>query len=147
MIMRIADMMISFPGMVLAIAVAGILGGGIVNAVLALSVVSWTKYARLARSLVLKIYNRDYIEAARVTGLHHRTYSLEVHAAQCPAHDSDYRGYRYRKHDGLRRLPDFLSGLRREAPGGGMGLYAERGETLHNGGALADDFSWPGPSL
>ena len=67
-IMRIADMMISFPGMVLAIAVAGILGGGIVNAVLALSVVSWTKYARLARSLVLKIYNRDYIAAARVTG-------------------------------------------------------------------------------
>ena len=67
-IMRIADMMISFPGMVLAIAVAGILGGGIVNAVLALSVVSWTKYARLARSLVLKIYNRDDIAAARVTG-------------------------------------------------------------------------------
>ena len=67
-IMRIADMMISFPGMVLAIAVAGILGGGIVNAVLALSVVSWTKYARLARSLVLKIYNRDSIAAARVTG-------------------------------------------------------------------------------
>ena len=67
-IMRIADMMISFPGMVLAIAVAGILGGGIVNAIIALSIVSWTKYARLARSMVLKIYNRDYIAAARVTG-------------------------------------------------------------------------------
>ena len=67
-IMRIADMMISFPGMVLAIAVAGILGGGIVNAIIALSIVSWTKYARPARSMVLKIYNRDYIAAARVTG-------------------------------------------------------------------------------
>lgn len=67
-IMRLADMMISFPGMVLAIAVAGILGGGVVNAVIALSIVSWTKYARLSRSLVLKIYNRDYIAAARVTG-------------------------------------------------------------------------------
>ena len=67
-VMRIADMMVSFPGMVLAIAVAGILGANIRNAVIAISVVSWTKYARLARSLVLKIRSRDYIAAARVTG-------------------------------------------------------------------------------
>lgn len=67
-VMRIADMMVSFPGMVLAIAVAGILGANIRNAVIAISVVSWTKYARLARSLALKIRSRDYIAAARVTG-------------------------------------------------------------------------------
>lgn len=67
-IMRISDMMISFPGMVLAIAVAGILGANIKNAVIAIAIVSWTKYARLARSLVLKIRNRDYIAAAQVTG-------------------------------------------------------------------------------
>lgn len=67
-IMRIADMMISFPGMVLAIAVAGILGANIKNAVIAIAIVSWTKYARLARSLVLKIKNLDYIAAARLTG-------------------------------------------------------------------------------
>ncbi|MCD8010515.1 MAG: ABC transporter permease [Lachnospiraceae bacterium] len=67
-IMRISDMMISFPGMVLAIAVAGILGANIKNAIIALAIVSWTKYARLARSLVIKIRHRDYIAAARVTG-------------------------------------------------------------------------------
>ncbi len=67
-IMRIADMMIAFPGMVLAIAVAGILGPSITNAVIAITLVSWTKYARLARSLVLKMKNCDYVEAARVTG-------------------------------------------------------------------------------
>ena len=67
-IMRISDMMISFPGMVLAIAVAGILGASIGNAVIAIAIVSWTKYARLARSLVLKIFHQDYIAAARVTG-------------------------------------------------------------------------------
>ena len=67
-IMRISDMMISFPGMVLAIAVAGILGANMTNAVIAIAIVSWTKYARLARSLVLKIRSRDYIAAARVTG-------------------------------------------------------------------------------
>ncbi len=67
-IMRIADMMISFPGMVLAIAVAGILGASITNEVIAITIVSWTKYARLARSTVLKIKDSDYIAAARVTG-------------------------------------------------------------------------------
>ena len=67
-IMRLSDMMVSFPGMVLAIAVAGIMGANLRNAVVAIAVVSWTKYARLARSLVLKIRNRDYIAAARVTG-------------------------------------------------------------------------------
>ena len=67
-IMRISDTMISFPGMVLAIAVAGIMGASLTNAVIAISIVSWTKYARLARSLVLKIRSRDYIAAARVTG-------------------------------------------------------------------------------
>lgn len=67
-IMRIADMMISFPGLVLAIAIAGMLGPNIVNAVIAISAVSWTKYARLARSMVLKIKKSQYIEAAVVNG-------------------------------------------------------------------------------
>lgn len=67
-IMRISDMMISFPGMILAIAIAGILGGSLVNAVIALTIVSWTKYARLARSMVLKIKKRDFVEAAVVNG-------------------------------------------------------------------------------
>ena len=68
LIMRIADMMISFPGLVLAIAIAGMLGPNMVNAVIAIAVVSWTKYARLARSLVLRIRKNVYIEAAVVTG-------------------------------------------------------------------------------
>ncbi len=67
-IMRIADMMVSFPGMVFAMAIAGILGASVKNAVIAVALVSWTKYARLARSLVLKIRNRDYVAAAVVTG-------------------------------------------------------------------------------
>lgn len=67
-IMRIADMMIAFPGLVLALAVAGILGASIRNAVLAISLVTWPKYARLARSLVMKIRHRDYVDAAIVTG-------------------------------------------------------------------------------
>lgn len=67
-IMRIADLMVSFPGMVFAMAIAGIMGASIRNAVIAVALVSWTKYARLARSLVLKVRNRDYVAAAVVTG-------------------------------------------------------------------------------
>lgn len=67
-IMRISDMMVSFPGMALAIALAGIMGPSITNAVLAITAVSWTKYARLSRSLVLKVKHEDYILAARISG-------------------------------------------------------------------------------
>lgn len=67
-IMRIADMMISFPGLVLAIAIAGMLGPNMVNAVIAISAVSWTKYARLSRSMVLKVKKSLFIEAAVVNG-------------------------------------------------------------------------------
>ena len=67
-IMRISDMMISFPGLVLAIAIAGLLGPNMVNAVLAIATVSWTKYARLSRSLVIKVKNSVFIEAAVLSG-------------------------------------------------------------------------------
>ena len=66
-IMRTSDMMISFPGMILAIAGAGILGGSLVNAMIALTIVTWTKYARLARSMVLKIKKRSSAAAGLCT--------------------------------------------------------------------------------
>ena len=52
----------------LALAVAGIMGAGSRNAIIAIVLVNWTKYARLSRSLVLKIRDRDYVSAAIVTG-------------------------------------------------------------------------------
>lgn len=67
-LMRFADMMLSFPGIVLAIAIAGILGGSVVNTVLALLVVGWAKYARMVRSIVLKVRQEDYITAAELSG-------------------------------------------------------------------------------
>ena len=67
-IMRVADTMIAFPDLILAIAIAGILGPDMINSVVAIAAVSWPRYARLARSMVLKIKNRDYITAAYVTG-------------------------------------------------------------------------------
>lgn len=81
-VMRISDMMISFPGIVLAIAIAGMLGPSMFNTVLALAVVSWSKYARLSRSLTLKMKNQDYVAAAKITGAKHwhilTTYVLPI---------------------------------------------------------------------
>lgn len=67
-LMRAADVFLSFPGMVFAIAVAGVLGGGLWNAVLALCLVSWPKYARLARGQVLAVRSMPYLAAARIGG-------------------------------------------------------------------------------
>ena len=67
-IMRLTDVFLAFPGIVLAIAIAGVLGGSAVNAVLAVVIVGWTKYARLARSLTLKIKQQDFLAAAVTSG-------------------------------------------------------------------------------
>lgn len=66
--MRITDIFLAFAGTVFAIAVAGILGPGIYNTVIALSLVRWTKYARMTRSLSSSIRTKKYIEQARFGG-------------------------------------------------------------------------------
>ena len=67
-VMRLADVLLAFPQMVLAIAVAGILGGGMFNAMLALGITGWTGYARLARAKVLSLKKEAYVSAARLSG-------------------------------------------------------------------------------
>ncbi|MGN1411180.1 MAG: nickel transporter permease [Oscillospiraceae bacterium] len=67
-IMRIADIMLSFPDLILAMAISGILGANLFNSIVAIACVSWIKYARLSRSLILKIKNQDYIKSAEVVG-------------------------------------------------------------------------------
>ena len=67
-LMRISDVFLAFPQMVFAVAVAGILGGGLFNAAFALAIIGWTKYARIARGLTLTIRNLPYIDAAKMAG-------------------------------------------------------------------------------
>ena len=68
LVMRLADVLLAFPQMVLAIAVAGILGGGMFNAMLAMGIAGWTMYARLARAQVLALKQEAYVSAARLSG-------------------------------------------------------------------------------
>ena len=67
-LMRIADVVLAFPALILAMAIAAALGIGVVNAILAMVAVWWPAYARLARGLVLVQRDQEYVQAARVLG-------------------------------------------------------------------------------
>jgi len=67
-LMRLSDVFLAFPQMVFAIAAAGALGGGLLNAAAALALIGWTKYARISRSLTLTIRSMPYMDAARMAG-------------------------------------------------------------------------------
>ncbi len=67
-LVMVIDLFIAFPGILLAIALAGLLGPGLMNAVIALSIVSWVGFARLARVQTLSMKNRDHVNAAHALG-------------------------------------------------------------------------------
>ena len=67
-LMRISDLFLAFPGLVFALAVAGVLGGGLQNAIIALAAISWPKYARIARSQTLSQKEMPYMKAAVLSG-------------------------------------------------------------------------------
>ncbi len=67
-LMRISDMFLAFPGLVFAMAVAGVLGGGLQNAIIALAAISWPKYARIARSQTLAQKETPWLKAALLSG-------------------------------------------------------------------------------
>lgn len=66
--MRIVDIFLAFPGILLAIALAGVLGPNLANLVIALAVMGWVSYARLVRAQVLGLREREYVAAARAVG-------------------------------------------------------------------------------
>jgi peptide/nickel transport system permease protein len=68
-IMRMVDILMAFPSMLLAIAIVAVRGTGLFNTVLAISVVGVTGYARLVRSMVLSLREREYILAAHMVGV------------------------------------------------------------------------------
>lgn len=67
-LMRITDIFLSFPGLVLALGFAAALGPGITNAIIAISLTAWPPIARLARAEALVVRNTDYVAAARLYG-------------------------------------------------------------------------------
>jgi peptide/nickel transport system permease protein len=68
LLMQITDVFLAFPGILLAIAFAAVLGAGISNLVLALSLTGWVSYARLARGQAMSLRNRQHVLAAESLG-------------------------------------------------------------------------------
>lgn len=67
-LMRITDIFLAFPKLILALALVAVLGPGMVNAVLAIALTSWPPYARVARAETLTVRKSDYIAAVRLQG-------------------------------------------------------------------------------
>lgn len=67
-IMRIADLFLAFPFILLAITIISVLGAGLLNLILVLVVTGWVQYARLVRGQVLSVKQNQYVDAARVAG-------------------------------------------------------------------------------
>jgi peptide/nickel transport system permease protein len=68
LVMRIADVQLVFPFILLAIAVVAVLGGGVVNVIVVRGIGSWVPYARVVRGQVLSAKNQEYVTAARTVG-------------------------------------------------------------------------------
>ena len=71
-LMRIADIQLAFPSILLAILIASVLGQGVMNVIIVLSIANWVVFARVTRSQVLTLKNREYVEAAHTLGAGHR---------------------------------------------------------------------------
>ncbi|TBL76145.1 ABC transporter permease [Paenibacillus thalictri] len=67
--MRIADIQLAFPTILLALAIVAVLGGGLENLIIVLGVTGWVPYARVVRSEVLSIRSSDYVVAAQTIGV------------------------------------------------------------------------------
>ncbi|MDF3934912.1 ABC transporter permease subunit [Pseudomonas citronellolis] len=67
-IMRLMDIMLALPSLLLAVAIVAVLGPGLINTVIAIAVVSLPSYVRLTRAAVLGEINRDYVTASRLVG-------------------------------------------------------------------------------
>jgi peptide/nickel transport system permease protein len=69
--MRVTDIFFAFPGLILAMAIAGALGPSLRNALIAVAVVLWPVYARLVRGQVLVLREREFVQAAQAIGVGH----------------------------------------------------------------------------
>jgi peptide/nickel transport system permease protein len=68
LLMRVVDVLMAFPGILLAIALTAVLGPGLDHVILALCLIGWTGYARLVRGEILSLRQREFVQAARALG-------------------------------------------------------------------------------
>ena len=97
-IMRLVDLQLSFPSILVALMILAMLGKGVMNVVLALVIVEWAYYARTVRASALVERRREYIEAAECLALPQLAHRVPPPAAELPA-----AADRHRHHAGRAR--------------------------------------------
>ena len=140
-IMRLTDILLAFPDTVFAIAIVGMMGPGLLNTVIALSFVWWTKYARMARGLASVIRTKDYITEARFGGV--GTAGVPICTAEYRSPSGHYGDLGCGRHDagsGWSVVP--RSGF--TAADTGMGLYALRGQIIFADSTMDHAVCWIG---
>ncbi len=83
LLMRVTDVFLAFPTIILAMAVAAALGPSVTNAIITITVVAWPSYARVMRGLVLSIKHLDYVDASRAIGSTHRHILIRTILPNC----------------------------------------------------------------
>ena len=81
LLMGLVDLLLAFPGLILAVAIAGTLGPSLINVMIAMAAVWWAGYARLIRGMVLSLRQREFVEAARAIGASDRRIMI-VHVSR-----------------------------------------------------------------
>jgi peptide/nickel transport system permease protein len=135
-IMRLADIQLSFPAILIALVIMSLWGQGLFNIIMAISIVNWVFYARTARGSTLSEREKDYVDAARATGIcsggHH-----------VPGNPAQHRGphHRHRHGAGGQR---HHSGIHPELSGAGRAHYRAVPGSLINEGyqVLFSGFWW-----
>ena len=95
--MRISEMILSFPSLILAMIINAVLGSNLFNTMFALVIVAWPNYARLMRSVVLSVKENEYVAAAEALGASRNEDSDRGDHTEQYQFRSDHGDHRYRK--------------------------------------------------
>jgi ABC-type antimicrobial peptide transport system permease subunit len=145
-VQRMIDILIAFPGMLLAIVVVAVLGVGVENVMIAVGIASVPIYTRLVRGSVLAVKEQGYVAAAKSLGIGRHAHYPAPYYAQlpgadyCPVHISNCHSHF------MGRRPWFLR-TGRPAPRSGVGGHAQQRAGVHAHGTSPYNLSGPGHSV
>ena len=142
-IMRLMDIMLALPSLLLAIAVVAILGPGLMNAMYAIAIVMLPHFARLTRAAVIGEVSKDYVNASRIAGAGNLRLMVNCILPNCaaPLDRADHTGV-FQCHSG--RGSTRFSWPRRTAADAGMGFDAVERSRIYPERLVGGDFSRPG---
>ena len=142
-LMRLTDMFLAFPALVLAMGISAALGASLANSMIAIAVVWWPWYARLVRGQTLRLRHEQFVDAARAIGRERRPHDPPPHPAELL--DADHRpGHARRRlrhpHDGQ----PLLHRVGRAAADAGVGSDGRHRQGLHPRSVVDGDISRAG---